>query len=209
MIDVRLRRIAFAVSAALVGSAALLRSTPAAVREERSAAPVVRLVGKPRRVGSAAYAGVGKLVARRPDGFLLAWGYDSLTVNEHAEDGTLEEVHDLGGLGYAGTAGLRSVEPLGDDAFAATWDVEGHFSGWRYSERTFVQGVEENTLDSERSRAPVLVADGHGGAIGFQSRGPIGFVTRNDRIYFGRWDGTGRLSGEVVAGRGLPCRRCR
>jgi hypothetical protein len=190
----RLPRLAALLALALV----LFSLTPGAARGTGREAGVLRLLGQPRQVAARERGDLVRLVGRASGGFLLGYTRgESLLVGEHAADGSREAVHRLGSLGYAGGGNLRSLEPLGPRAFVATWDVDHHYAGLLSSHRAVVDGPLRHVWSSTDGRAPVLVGDGTGGAIGFFARGGATF--------FGRWDGSGRSSRRrEIRGTGEP-----
>jgi hypothetical protein len=186
---------------ASLGLAALMRPVPAPARPT-DIAPTgrIQLLGEPRRVGAGTWANVGLIAPRQPDGFLLAYGRyegDELVVGEHAEDGSREAVRELGSLGYTGISNLRSLLLLGDNSFAAGWEVDHHYAGTLGSTVGVVHGRRVTTRFAAKRYAPTL---GAGDENGF-----IGFFAYRGATYFGRWDGAGRLlSTRRLPGTGVP-----
>ena len=157
----------------------------------------IRLLGRPRQIAARVWGDLTRIAPRPGGGFLVAYtGDEALLVGEHAEDGSREAVRRLGSLGYSGSGNLRTLESLDADSWVAAWDRDHHYAGFLASHRLFVDGARRHAIES-RHPAPVMVADGTGGAIGFV-HGPRD-------VSFGRWDATGRLLRQrPLPGRGAP-----
>ena len=165
-----------------------------------SGGKLIRL-GKVREIVLREFSYPASVAARPAGGFLVALEtYDALLLGEYAEDGTREEMRRLGALGYGGATRLRTLEPLGGGAYAVAWDVDEKYSHL-YSRTVFVDGSERHVSDSRRRFAPLLIADGAGGAIGFVL-GPAG---TSFGTWFGTWDASGRLlTQRLMRGVGQP-----
>lgn len=146
----------------------------------------ISLPDEPRLLAAQDSVALGPLVPRTDGGFLLAWAsyYEDLTVAKHSEDGSREALLHLGGLGYSGLSNLRSLQPFDDDSFVVAWDNDHHYFGFQGSVLAMIR-PHGPRVESRTRRAPALVADGKGGAIGFYVEGQHTFI--------GQWNGSGRL----------------